>query len=185
VQTPLNAAASSAGALLSTSTFDVPPFQREYSWQEDEIADFWNDLSGSIEADSYFLAIEAFKHYHRAEEEGYNPIYVNFNKAMACCVEGEYKGCRNYLSFIDPFPGTYLEFNCTVLRFVSMVLEGNKPDVKVKDISTLKRGLEESKRAYSVQQGPLRYLFQALLKRGDGAVDARLTPLLKVLDLRE
>jgi hypothetical protein len=57
VQTPLNASASSAGALLSASTFDVPPFQREYSWQQDEVADFWSDLTSSIDAESYFLGL--------------------------------------------------------------------------------------------------------------------------------
>jgi len=57
LQTPLNASASTAGALLSSSIFEVPQFQREYSWQEDEISDFWNDLSGSLEADSYFLGL--------------------------------------------------------------------------------------------------------------------------------
>ena len=48
MQTPLNASASTAGALLSTSIFDIPPFQREYSWMEDEVADFWNDLSAKL-----------------------------------------------------------------------------------------------------------------------------------------
>jgi len=57
VQTPLNAAASSAGALLSSSTFDVPPFQREYSWQENEVADFWSDLRSNLDAESYFLGL--------------------------------------------------------------------------------------------------------------------------------
>lgn len=130
-------------------------------------------------------AIEAFKHYHVSEETGYNPIYVNFNKAMACCVEGEYRGCRSYLSYIDPFPGTYLEFNCAVLRFVSMVLEGAKPDIKLKDIAALRRAIEETKRAYTIQQSPLRYLFQALLKREDASVRSRLQPLLKILELAD
>lgn len=57
MQTPLNASASSAGALLSSSIFDVPPFQREYSWQEDEVAEFWSDLCNNIEAESYFLGL--------------------------------------------------------------------------------------------------------------------------------
>ncbi|WP_119302847.1 DUF262 domain-containing protein [Dongia deserti] len=57
MQTPLNASASTAGALLSSSTFEVPQFQREYSWEEDEIADFWNDLSNSLESESYFLGL--------------------------------------------------------------------------------------------------------------------------------
>lgn len=57
VQTPLNASASTAGALLSSSTFEVPQFQREYSWQTGEVEDFWNDLRNSIDADSYFLGL--------------------------------------------------------------------------------------------------------------------------------
>lgn len=57
MQTPLNASASTAGALMSSSTFMVPQFQREYSWQEDEVADFWNDLSESLDQEAYFLGL--------------------------------------------------------------------------------------------------------------------------------
>jgi uncharacterized protein with ParB-like and HNH nuclease domain len=57
VQTPLNASASTAGALLSSSTFEVPQFQREYSWQRDEVSEFWNDLSNGLDSDSYFLGL--------------------------------------------------------------------------------------------------------------------------------
>jgi hypothetical protein len=57
VQTPLNAAASTAGALLSSSTFLVPQFQREYSWLGDEVTDFWTDLRNNIDSDSYFLGL--------------------------------------------------------------------------------------------------------------------------------
>jgi len=57
VQTPLNASASTAGALLSSSTFEVPKFQREYSWQSDEVADFWNDLRNNIDSETYFLGL--------------------------------------------------------------------------------------------------------------------------------
>lgn len=56
-KTPLNASASSAGALLSNTTFEIPPFQREYSWGADEVTDFWTDLRNNIEADSYFLGL--------------------------------------------------------------------------------------------------------------------------------
>ena len=57
MQTPLNASASTAGALLSSSIFEVPQFQREYSWEEDEVAEFWNDLSSGLDTDSYFLGL--------------------------------------------------------------------------------------------------------------------------------
>ena len=57
MQTPLNASASTAGALFSTSAFEVPQFQREYSWQVDEVTDFWNDLRNNIDSNSYFLGL--------------------------------------------------------------------------------------------------------------------------------
>ena len=54
---PLNAFASSAEKLISGFMFEVPEFQREYSTAEDQVADFWNDLWGSLEAESYFLGL--------------------------------------------------------------------------------------------------------------------------------
>ena len=57
MHTPLNASASSAGALLSNTTFEIPPFQREYSWGNDEVSDFWSDLRNNLDADSYFLGL--------------------------------------------------------------------------------------------------------------------------------
>ena len=52
-----NAAASTAGVLFSSNTFEVPQFQREFSWQQDEIEDFWSDLSSNIGSASYFLGL--------------------------------------------------------------------------------------------------------------------------------
>ncbi len=57
MDTPLNASASSAGAVFSNNTFEIPRYQREYSWGLDEVKDFWSDLSASLEAESYFLGL--------------------------------------------------------------------------------------------------------------------------------
>lgn len=57
MQTPLNASASTAGSLISGSIFEVPQFQREYSWHDDEVRDFWNDLKNNLDAESYFLGL--------------------------------------------------------------------------------------------------------------------------------
>lgn len=57
MQTPLNASATSAGALFSNSTFEVPQFQREYSWQEEEVKEFFDDLQANLDGDSYFLGL--------------------------------------------------------------------------------------------------------------------------------
>jgi Uncharacterized conserved protein len=57
MQTPLNASATTAAALLSNYTFEVPQYQREYAWERDEVSEFWNDLRNSITDESYFLGL--------------------------------------------------------------------------------------------------------------------------------
>lgn len=54
---PLNASALQAGALISKSRFVIPQFQREYSWQTDEVVEFWSDLRSSVEIGDYFLGL--------------------------------------------------------------------------------------------------------------------------------
>ncbi|WP_299667094.1 DUF262 domain-containing protein [uncultured Ruegeria sp.] len=54
---PLNASALQAGALISKSRFAIPQFQREYSWQDGEVSEFWSDLSSNVEAGDYFLGL--------------------------------------------------------------------------------------------------------------------------------
>ncbi|SFZ86712.1 Protein of unknown function DUF262 [Devosia enhydra] len=57
MDTPLNASASNAGAIFSNNIFDIPRFQREYSWGNDEVNEFWSDLRSSLDAESYFLGL--------------------------------------------------------------------------------------------------------------------------------
>jgi hypothetical protein len=60
MDSPLNASANSAGAVFSNNMFEIPRFQREYSWGDDEVEEFWIDLKGSLELDSYFLGLMIF-----------------------------------------------------------------------------------------------------------------------------
>ncbi|MDR6841028.1 DUF262 domain-containing protein [Pseudoxanthomonas sacheonensis] len=57
MQSPLNAAAPTAGSLMSTSMFEVPIYQREYAWTLEEVEDFWNDIDEALSAESYFLGL--------------------------------------------------------------------------------------------------------------------------------
>ncbi|MCZ7858966.1 DUF262 domain-containing protein [Agrobacterium salinitolerans] len=57
MDTPLNASASTAGGLVSGSIFEVPPYQREYSWREDEVKEFFEDIQRSLDSNSYFLGL--------------------------------------------------------------------------------------------------------------------------------
>lgn len=68
MDTPLNASANSAGAVFSNNMFEIPRFQREYSWGDDEVEEFWTDLRGSLEMESYFLGLMIFTNPPEGEE---------------------------------------------------------------------------------------------------------------------
>lgn len=53
----LNASATQAGALISNNRFEVPQFQREYSWEDDQVSEFWNDLRDNLITGEYFLGL--------------------------------------------------------------------------------------------------------------------------------
>ncbi len=57
MNTQFSAAATTAGALISTRLFEIPPFQREYAWESEEYGEFWEDLSRSLNDESYFLGL--------------------------------------------------------------------------------------------------------------------------------
>lgn len=57
MDTPLNASAIPAGTLFSGNTFTVPPYQREYAWDSEDIREFWSDLSTGLDEGSYFLGL--------------------------------------------------------------------------------------------------------------------------------
>ncbi|WP_429361376.1 DUF262 domain-containing protein [Paraburkholderia sp. MM5496-R1] len=42
---------------MSSSSFEIPPYQREYSWLDDEVSEFWSDLKNALDDDSYFLGL--------------------------------------------------------------------------------------------------------------------------------
>ncbi|GAC49568.1 DUF262 domain-containing protein [Gordonia aichiensis] len=45
-------------ALMASSRFEIPRFQRNYSWRVDhELDDFWNDLATNSKSESYFMGI--------------------------------------------------------------------------------------------------------------------------------
>jgi hypothetical protein len=64
MQIDLSASAASAGALFSNSLFEVPIYQREYSWTRDEVKDFWDDLRNDRHEESYFLGLVILTESH-------------------------------------------------------------------------------------------------------------------------
>lgn len=54
---PLNASATTIGQLIAGATFEIPAFQREYAWGEEQVKEFWSDLSHAMSGDSYFLGL--------------------------------------------------------------------------------------------------------------------------------
>lgn len=45
------------GSLMSGSIFEIPPYQRDYTWQDDQVKEFWNDLSHAVPHGPYFLGL--------------------------------------------------------------------------------------------------------------------------------
>ena len=43
--------------ILSTSQYEIPPFQRDYSWKKDQITEFWSDAKEVFDynQDTYFF----------------------------------------------------------------------------------------------------------------------------------
>ena len=54
---PPLASTPNAGGLLSNYRFKIPSYQREYSWNKDEVDYFWEDIQSGIEEDGYFLGL--------------------------------------------------------------------------------------------------------------------------------
>ncbi len=42
---------------MSTSTFEVPLYQREYAWTQDDVEEFWNDLRNGLGEQPYFMGL--------------------------------------------------------------------------------------------------------------------------------
>ncbi|MEU7005031.1 DUF262 domain-containing protein [Nonomuraea sp. NPDC046570] len=54
---PLNASATTIGALISSAVFEVPIYQRDYAWEKLQVEEFWNDLSNALGQGPYFLGL--------------------------------------------------------------------------------------------------------------------------------
>lgn len=65
--------------LTSTKPYIVPSYQRDYSWDKDEVEDFWKDLIKCIGQKSYFLGSMVFK----AEKEDDTIIVIDGQQRLA------------------------------------------------------------------------------------------------------
>ncbi|MFT8356346.1 MAG: DUF262 domain-containing protein [Bifidobacterium aquikefiri] len=57
MEKPLTASSNTLSSLISGNRFTIPIYQRNYSWGDDEISDFFSDLSDSVDQDYYFLGL--------------------------------------------------------------------------------------------------------------------------------
>ena len=47
--------------MLNGNYFVIPRFQRPYSWEEDNITDFWNDVTGDDVSDYFIGSMVVYK----------------------------------------------------------------------------------------------------------------------------
>ncbi|MDK3162183.1 DUF262 domain-containing protein [Kamptonema cortianum] len=89
--TQLSTSAVTASALFTNGIFRIPPFQREYSWGEDEIKDLCNDLKNGMKKESYFLGLVILigKDENYTVVDGQQRLTTLSLLAIALCREAE------------------------------------------------------------------------------------------------
>lgn len=58
LHSPLKANADNAGTIFSSSSFEIPRYQRQYAWGKSELEDFWRDLKENLDSGAqYFMGL--------------------------------------------------------------------------------------------------------------------------------
>lgn len=140
MQNILNADAHSAGAVFSNNTFEVPKFQREYSWQDDEVTELWEDLSSNMNTDAYFLGliILTAEDKKKIVVDGQQRIITLTLLAVALYFEAK---SRDRIALADRLQSTFL-------RSINYDTDATDPRVTLsdaKDNSTLRYIIENGK----------------------------------------
>ncbi|HWJ72103.1 MAG TPA: DUF262 domain-containing protein [Kaistia sp.] len=169
--TPLNASASTAGALFSNTTFEIPEFQREYAWGIDEVSEFWNDLRLSLESDSYFLGLVILTNQDDTLQSRkdvvdgqqriitlsllataiYHEALTRERKALAERIQADFLRSINYETD-DTAPRVKLSDNDDDRTFQFILQNGRAPDDSVQDGSVSARMVE----SFNYLKGQLR-----------------------------
>jgi hypothetical protein len=153
LQTPLNASASTAGILFSKTIFEVPEFQREYSWGLEEVSDFWVDLQQNLDSDSYFLGLliltdssESDRDSRKAVVDGqqriitlsllataiYHEAVLRDRKALAERIQAEFLSSIDY-DTDETAPRVRLSDKADDLTFQALLANGEAPAVEDSD----------------------------------------------------
>jgi ppGpp synthetase/RelA/SpoT-type nucleotidyltranferase len=71
--------------------------------------------------------VRAFEDYCKLEEAGYNRAYSLFGKAMACALERDTQGARNFLRSLELRPGTPMAVNICALSCILDIIDRADP----------------------------------------------------------
>jgi len=119
--------------------------------------------------------------YSEAEDQGFNPVFSVFNRAMAHFLGQNVTECLRTLDGIDPYPRSALRLNVVILRALCFLLSGGDPSVATARVSTT---LEESKDYTRFQynaRSPLQDLELGIQKRFDLVERTKVSPIFDLL----
>lgn len=133
-------------------------------------------ISSGFEALKNGNGVQAFDDFAYLEAHGYPKPFAIFNKAMACALEGDFKGARAFLTTLKIIPGTPMSVNIIALQLILDVLEGESIE---EDSVQLDQALALVPN-FSFSQSLLRRLLEGLKCRGSpslGRIAEVLAPL--------
>jgi len=106
--------------------------------------------------------VQAFDDFTTLEASGYNKAFAIFNKAMACAVEEDTKGARDFLNSLKLIPTTPMSVNINALHHILDVMDGSASEESLKDT----REALELVPNFSLQQSHLHHLLKGLRHKG-------------------
>jgi ppGpp synthetase/RelA/SpoT-type nucleotidyltranferase len=125
--------------------------------------------------------VQAFDDFAGLEGDGYNRAFTAFNKAMACAVEEDIQGAREFMSALNAIPATPMSVNIAALKLILDVLEGKSPEIGRADVASALAMVP----TFSASQSHLRYVIQGMrAKKAEkaGEVEAALDVLGPIAD---
>ena len=81
--------------------------------------------------------VRAFEEYSRLEAAGYNRAYSLLGKSLACALERDTQGARNFLNSLEIRPGTPMGVNILAVTCILEVIDGQSPTSSIERLNTL------------------------------------------------
>lgn len=117
--------------------------------------------------------VRAFDVFAELEGRGYNKAFAQFNKAMACTLESDLGGARDFLATLKIIPTTPMSVNIRALEYVIERMSGGAGSENLRALANALAFVPH----YSLSQSHLIHLLKGLQKRKSEIADSIVSDL--------